>query len=246
MLLQSASGRLFHGAYRDVELIRATWIGNDWITLVIAVPVLIAGSIGARRGSARSTLLWLGALGYSLYNYAFFLFGAALNVFFPVYVLAFVTATTTLILALSHTDATAIADRFDSGTPVRLLGGFLIFVGTGLACVWLALWAAYVFAGRATPIDPEAFKLVAALDLSLMVPALTAGGVLLWRRVAWGYVIAAIAGIQGSLYLLVLSVNSIVAIRRGLTAAPGELPIWGPLAIFMTAAAIVLLARIKT
>ena len=33
---------------------------------------------------------------------------------------------------------------------------------------------------------------------------------------AWGYVLAAIASIQGSLYLLVLSVNSCVAVRRGL------------------------------
>jgi len=51
-----------------------------------------------------------------------------------------------------------------------------------------------VFAGRPTPIEPEAFKIVAALDLSLMVPALTCGGVLLWNRHPWGYVLASIAG----------------------------------------------------
>jgi hypothetical protein len=31
-------------------------------------------------------LLWLGAVGYAFYNYAFYLFGAALNAFFPLYV----------------------------------------------------------------------------------------------------------------------------------------------------------------
>jgi hypothetical protein len=93
----------------------------------------------------------------------------------------------------------------------------------GLAIVWLGLWGAYAFAGRPTPIEPEAFKVVAALDLSLMVPALGIGGVLLWRRRPWGYVIATIAAIQGALYLLVLSIGSAIAIRRGLAVAPGEL-----------------------
>ena len=48
-------------------------------------------------------------------------------------------------------------------------------IGIGLALVWIAMWAAHVFAGRPTPVDPETFKIVAALDLALMVPALTAG-----------------------------------------------------------------------
>lgn len=91
---------------------------------------------------------------------------------------------------------------------------------------------------------PEAFKVVAALDLSVMVPTLTVGGILLWRRQPWGYVIAAIGSIQGALYLLVLSVNSIVAIRRGLVAAPGELPIWGMLMVFTTAVAVAQLASV--
>jgi hypothetical protein len=103
------------------------------------------------------------------------------------------------------------------------------------------MWGAYAFAGRPTPIEPEVFKIVAALDLSLMVPTLAVGGVLLWRRQPWGYLIATIAAIQGALYLLVLSVNSAIAISRGLAAAPGELPFWGPLASFTTLAALVLL-----
>ena len=114
---------------------------------------------------------------------------------------------------------------------MRLIGGSLVFVGIGLSSVWLAMWAAYVFAGRPTPVEPEAFTLVAALDLSLMVPALTIGGVLIWKWEPWGFLIAAIASIQGALYLFVLSVNSAIAIQRGLADAPGELPIWGTLSV---------------
>jgi hypothetical protein len=101
-----------------------------------------------------------------------------------------------------------------------------------------------VFAGRPTPVAPEAFRVVAALDLAVMVPALTVSGILLWRHQQWGYVIAAMASIQAALYLLVLSVNSIVAIRRGLVTAPGELPIWGTLMVFTIAAAVALIANL--
>jgi hypothetical protein len=150
-----------------------------------------------------------------------------------------------LILVLSRTDPDGVAASFAPNTPVRVVGGYFAFIGAGLACVWLAMWAAYAFAGRPTPVEPEAFKLVAALDLSMMATALVAGGVLLWRKIAWGYVIASIAGIQGALYLMVLSVNSVVAIERGLAKAPGELPLWGTLAALTTAAVLLLLLHAR-
>ena len=62
----------------------------------------------------------------------------------------------------------------------------------------------------------------------------------------WGYLIAAIASIQGALYLLVLSVNAAVAIQRGLATAAGELPVWGTLALFTAAMACLVLARVRS
>ena len=245
MLLQAALGLLFPAQYRDVDWIRATWFGNDWVTLVVAVPLLLLGLVGTVGGRARGLLVWLGTIGYALYNYAFYLFGAALNAFFPLYVVAFVLAVIVLILGLSHLDAHQVAATFRQTVPVRAIGGSLIVIGIGLAFVWMAMWAAYVFTGRPTPVGPDAFRLVAALDLSLMVPALTVGGVLLWQRTPWGYLIAAIASIQGALYLLVLSANSLVAIHRGLVDPPGELPLWAALTLSTTIVALSLLANIR-
>ena len=77
MLAQSVLGLLYRGQYRDVEWIAATWLGNDWVTLGVASPSLGAGLVLTRHGSARGLLLWLGTLGYAIYNYAYDLFGAA-------------------------------------------------------------------------------------------------------------------------------------------------------------------------
>jgi hypothetical protein len=225
--------------------IKATCFGNDCLTLVVAVPLLVASAVAARRRSARAYLVWVGGVGYALYNYAFYLFGAALNPFFPLYVVSVVLAAVILMLALGRLDATALAQGLRAATPVRVIGGSFAFIGTGLGGVWMAMWAAHVFAGRATPVDPDVFGLVAALDLSLMVPALVAGGVLLWRRRPWGVVIAAIVGVQGSLYLAVLSINSLVAIQRGLAKSPDELLIWAPLGIVTLTVTALLLSNVS-
>jgi hypothetical protein len=236
MLLQSSLGLVYRGQYRDVKWIAATWFGNDWVTLVVALPLLAAGGTLAHRRSSRGLLLWLGTLGYALYNYAYYLLGAALNVFFPLYLAAVITAALALILALSGIRTADLARRFDAHTPVRLIGGYFVFIGTSLASVWLAMGAAYVFAGRPTPVETETFKLVAALDTVLMSPALVIGGVLLWRRRALGYVVSAIAGVQGSLYLLVLSINSLMA-------ASSEFPLWCALAVMTSTATAALLTN---
>ena len=243
MAIQAVTGLSLQRYYKDAGWIRATWFANDWVTAVVAVPLLSIGLVRAARGSVRGELLSFGLSAYAAYNYSFYLFGAALNPFFLIYVVAFVLAVGALVLGLSQIDVVRVAGNVRATVPVRIVAGSLVLIGMGLACVWIGMWAAYVFAGRPT-VEPNAFRLVAALDLTLLVPVLTVGGGLLWRRKPWGYVLAAIASIQGALYLLVLSVNSAVAIHRGITPAPGELPLWGALAVFTTALAVVLLASI--
>jgi hypothetical protein len=228
-----------------VGYVGATWFGNDWITLGLAVPLLMVGLFLEQRHSLLGRLVWLGTLGYGAYNYAFYLFGAALNAFFPLYVVIFILSGLALMLVLSRTDVGKVRSRFNARTPVRLVGGYLVFVATGLTVVWLALWALHVFGGQPTPVEPEAFKLVAALDLTVMVPVLAGGGVLLWQRRSWGYIIAAIAGIQGTLYLLILTVNGALLIQQGLAEAPGELPVWGTLTVATGAATALLLANVR-
>lgn len=246
MAAQAVLGRLFEGQYRDVAWIRATWFGNDLVTLALAVPLLVTALVLVGRGSVRALILWLGLLGYSAYNYAYYMLGAALNAFFPLYVVLLVLSVVALIVAVSRLDASQVASSIRVQAPVRVIGGYLVFVAVSLSLIWFGMWAAHVFAGRPTPVEPEAFKLVAALDTSIMVPLMAFGGVLLWRRNKWGVIIAGIAGIQGSLYLIVLSVNSINAILRGLVTAPGELPVWGVLALATMTAAAVLLRSIRS
>jgi len=220
---------------------RLAWFGNDWVTLVVALPLLVTALFVSRGGSVRALLIWFGVLAYGVYNYAFYMFGAALNAFFPIYLTAFLSALIALILGLSNLRHSEVEASFRELTPVHLLGGYLVFVGLGLSAVWIIMWGRFVFAGSPLPVEEEAFRLVAALDLTVVAPALTIGGVLLWMRRAWGYVIAPVAAVQGFIYLLVLTVNSALFIGRGIATPPGELPVWGPLMIATVVATVALL-----
>jgi hypothetical protein len=214
---------LIDGVYRDNAFVAALWRGNDLVTLAVAVPLLVAAMIFTRRGSPRALLVWLGMLAYALYNYAFYLFGAAFNRFFLFYVAIFTLSIYALVFILTKIDAGEIARRFHARTPVKLIGGYLILVAAGLSFLWIASSLRFVFTG-VIPSDIEMTGhptgIVYALDLSLLVPAMALGGVLAWRREPWGYVLAAMSLIKGATYTLVLTVNSLLA------ASVSELSVW--------------------
>ena len=82
-----------------------------------------------------------------------------------------------LLLALDRTMVTLVEAPRGLDMPVGSVALVdAVFIGVGLSAVWLGVWAAHIFAGMPTPIEPEAFKLVAALDVSIMVTALVTGG----------------------------------------------------------------------
>jgi hypothetical protein len=246
MALQSGAGLLFQDIYRDVVWIKAAWFGNDIVTLLVAVPLLATGLVLAGRGSVRGQLLAYAGLGYAVYNYGYYALGAQLNPLFPLFVLVFVVAMWTLALALADADVPGIAAAFAPKTPVRSVAGYMAFTGVGLAIAWIAQWAAYIFGGTVPSIGEGPFRLVAAMDLSLMVPIFTVGAVLLWRRCDWGFVLAAIAIIQGAAYTLVLTVSSYVGGTRGVVGAMEQVPVWAVWTAAGVAAAVALLCRLRS
>lgn len=104
--------------------------------------------------------------------------------------------------------------------------GYLLFTGIGLPIAWIAQWAGYVMGGTVPAIGIDAFRLIAAMDLSFMVPWMLVGAVLLVRRQAWGWVIAPVIIAKGATYTLVLTASSLVAALRGIEGSLEQAPIW--------------------
>ena len=226
--IASAAGLLLNRLYRDNAFVTTTWLGNDAVTLYLVVPIMTAAMFFSNRGSLKAQLIWMGALDYMLYNYAFYLFGAAFNAFFLIYTALLGLSIFALILGLMNLDVNGIRQQFRERTPVKWIGGYFLFVAFGLSAVYLMQSISFVFSGQLpsiVTISEHPTSIVFALDLTLLVPWLVVGALWLMKRQPWGFVIAGILSIKGPLYTLVLAINTVLVMKAGLGGA-GELPLW--------------------
>jgi hypothetical protein len=218
MVVASAAGLLVDGLYRDGPWAREALRGGDLTTIVFAVPLLLVSVLLAGRGSRAAQAVWLGALAYSLYNYAYYVFGAEFNDIFVIHIALFSLSIAALVLAVANIDVGAIAARFRDVRGARVIGGFLAVVGIVLGGLWLFLAIRFAVTGELMADLPEdGIHLVFAIDTSLLVPALVIAGVLLWRRTAGGYVYGTAMAVMGAMY----QVNLLLA---GLFQASADVP----------------------
>jgi hypothetical protein len=226
MVAASAAGLLVDELYRDGPWAREALRGGDLTTIAVAAPVLIASMLLARRGSRAAQAVWVGALAYSLYNYAYYVFGAAFNDIFVIHIALFSLSIVALVLAAANIDVRAIAARFRDVRGARVIGGFLAVVGIVLGGLWLFLAIRFAVTGELmADLPADGIHLVFAIDTSLLVPALVIAGVLLWRRTARGYVFGTAMAVMGAMYqvnLLMAGLFQAIADVPGVKAFPLE------------------------
>jgi hypothetical protein len=230
MVVASAGGILIPNLYRDNARVSAGWFGNDLVTLVVAVPLLIVSTFFSSRGSRRARLVWLGMLDYALYNTSYYLFGTAFNSFFLIYVILFVLSMMALVFALAELDIDEIGGRFRAGAPARWIAGFMVFVAAGLTIVYSMESLRFVFTGQIPQIvtlTGQVTSVVFALDLTLVVPWFILGAIWLWQRKPWGYVIATMWNVKGAVYMLALSAATVsVSLQMDLPEELGQVGLW--------------------
>ena len=226
MSIASAVGLFVDGLYRDGPWAREALRGGDLNTIVVAVPVLITSVILSRRGSRAAQAVWLGALAYSVYNYAYYVFGAAFNDIFVLHIALFSLSIAALVLAVGNIDVGTIAARFRDLRGAMVIGGFLAVVGTVLGGLWLFLAIRFAVTGELMAgLPADGIHLVFAIDTSLLVPALVIAGVLLWRRTDRGFVFGTAMAVMGCMYqvnLLMAGLFQANADVPGVTAFPLE------------------------
>jgi len=192
----SLTGLLWEGLYAlERPSLAAQAVGQDAVTLCIAVPLLIAASIAAARGSSRARLASAGLQAYFVYTYFQY---AALTVFnglFLLYVLTYSGALILLVTALTAIDLSSLKMFFPPLPFRRPLGIFLTAAGAALGMLWLGLIIPPLIAGtRPALLEDQVSQslVVQAMDLGLLVPAAVLGGGALLRDRSIGYLLAAI------------------------------------------------------
>jgi hypothetical protein len=215
----SVVGLSFPAVYRDKSWLAMAY-GNDLVTLVVAVPVLVGALIFSARGSVRGHMLWLGSLYYMFYNYAFYVFGLPVTKLYLPLIAIFTLSAFALALGMGNLDVEAIGRRFSSRTPAKSIAVYMLIWAAMVAGLWISQWLKFVFTGNVPEVngDQNAYRVIAAVDLSLMVSLLIPAACSLWRRRPRGYVLGVMFNVQGAVYTAVMGAVCVF----GWMAAPGS------------------------
>jgi len=190
------------GLYRHMSAdVAPQGIAQDYITLFLAVPLLILSLLLARRGSLRGRYLLAGVLAYFFVTYLFYLVMAMYNTLFVIYVVLLGCSFFALAFTLAAFDIDGLPDRFAETAPVRPAGGFLLINAFAIGLLWLHIVVPPLFDGTMIPLETEHYTtlIVQGLDLAILLPLAIISGIWFIRREPAGYLIAPV-------YLIFLSI----------------------------------------
>ena len=233
-----------YGVYKHMSAdVAVQGIGQDYITLFAGVPVLVIALIPARRGSLRGRFLLAGVLMYFFVTYLFYLVMGMYNYLYLIYAFLAGTSFFALALTLLGMAKEALPDRFKAGTPVRFIGGFLLFNTAAIAFLWLSIVVPPLLDGSIYPMQLQHYTtlIVQGLDLALLLPLSFVTGLLIIKRRPFGYLLAPVYLVFLSLLMTALIAKIIAMGTVGANIIPSVFII--PLIWLATVTCTVLMLR---
>jgi len=166
--------------------------GTALVMLLLGVPTLLTAMAGTARGSTRWLVVWLGTLGYLLYQAVLFCFATPLNVLFLCYVAYLGLAVWSIVTLFPAVDQRAFGSRLSVGMPSRSVAAFALAIAVMNAAAWFAAIVPALLGS-----DPASLMKGTGLltnpvyvqDLAVWLPLLTVAAVACWHRRAWGLLV---------------------------------------------------------
>lgn len=187
-----------HGLYYyDTVSSAAQQQGNDLVTLVVGVPLLVISTLLAFRGSLRGRMLLAGTLGFFLYTYMSMSMLTAYNALFLVYVTLFSLSLYAFILSMMSFDMTDLPRHFSARLPRGWIAGLMFLVGGFLLLAWLGRIVPPLMKNQTPVLENTTTLVIQTMDLGLIVPLAILSGILLVRRSPWGYLLASVTLLKG-------------------------------------------------
>ena len=235
-----------HGLYANDTISSAAQMqGNDLVTLVVGIPLLVISTVFAFRGSLRARLLLTGTTGFFLYTYMSMSMLTAYNALFLVYVALLGLSLYGFILCMLSFDLKALPARFAQRLPRGWIAALLFVVGAFLLLAWLGRIGSPLLAGEDPALENTSTLVIQAMDLVLIAPAAILAGILLLRRSAWGYLLSSVLVMKAITMGLAVSTMSIDMAREGVPDSLGIMVPFLTITALNLVAAVVLLRNVK-
>lgn len=214
LALASAGGLLYQDLFYPAAELRQSFVPNDIVNLCLGLPTLLLSLWLARRGHLLGLLFWPGALFYIFYNALAYTLALPLNAAFLLNLLLATLSIYTMVLLLCTIDDRSVEQRLAGVVPRRMAAGVLILLGVAYFLLSVGIFGGALI-NRASLGAAE--SATHAVDL-LISPAWIAGGLLLWRRRALGYVSA--VGLLFQANMLFVGLIAFLFLQPLLSAGP--------------------------
>lgn len=211
------------GLYKDMSAdVAIQGIAQDYVTLFMAIPLLLIALIRLKRGTLKTKFFLAGILNYIFLTYLFYMNMAMYNTMFLVYVALTGTSFFALALTLLSIDVNKLPEAFNKKTPVKFIGGFLIFTASSIALLWLGVVVPPLLDKTIIPVAVEHYSTlnVQGFDLSLFHPLIFVAGLLLLKRHKFGYLMATVSTIFLSFLMTALIAKIIAMALAGVNVVP--------------------------
>lgn len=197
--------------YYDTESVALQAIAQDFVTLIIALPLLVFATINLDKNKTKITLLHVGMIAYTLYAYGTYSFLSAYNRLFLIYVMIFSLSLFVLVISIIQIDQKKIANSFSKNTPIKSTSFFLIFIGLILFLMWMARIFPSIIENT-PPFGLESYTtlVIQVFDLGLIVPLSVLAGILLLKKYDAGYLLASILLFKGLALFTAVAAMAIV------------------------------------
>jgi hypothetical protein len=207
-----------YGPYRHMPAdVAIQGIAQDLFTIVVGIPLLLAGIVLHRR-SSKGRVFFTGVVGYFLVQYFMYLgMGTYNELFLPWIALVFLSLNTFIRLALGLRD-----ERQSVPPKRRYVSVFLIVNGMLMAGLWLQLILGPIFKGSLYPAGLSHFTtmIVQGFDLALFLPPSIMAGWAYGKGRKSGLVLAPVYAVFLSLQMGALLSKIIGMSLTGVAAGP--------------------------
>jgi len=227
----------------------ASWaaegIAQDWVDLVLVVPLLLIAGVLALRGRRIGKTLLAGGTLFTAYSFLIYGFAVHFNGLFLVYCAALGLSVFTFVGLVAARLREVAEPRGARPFAISFAGWFLITVAMLFAALWLMAIVPANLAGTV----PSAIKTsglptnpVYVIDLSLFLPGQLLVGISLLRRRPLGYALAPVLLTFGVIMPATLATSMVFASVKGLG---GSLTLGGGFLVFALMNLAVLLAFLR-
>jgi hypothetical protein len=211
------------GVYQDMsDEVAVQGIAQDYVTLFIALPLLLTALFFARKKSLRGLFLLAGTLNYLLVTYIFYITMGMYNVLFLVYAVLLGSSFFAFILSLLALTTETRSRHIENTAIFQKAGWFLLVNAVGIALLWLSVVLPPLLDGSIIPIQVEHYTtlIVQGLDLGLFLPICFVSGFLAVKKVLQGFIFTGVTTIFLTLLMTALTAKVIFMAQVGSNVIP--------------------------